>query len=109
VASQAAALVLLAMTENPAVLMTGCVLFGLSAGNLLTFPALVLQREFEPASFGTLVGLAWAINQFTYAFGPGVMGVIRDATGTYTVPLLLCAALDIGAAVLILVSRRRSI
>jgi len=109
VASQAVALVLLAMTANPAVLMTGCVVFGLSAGNLLTFPALVLQREFEPASFGTLVGLAWAINQFTYAFGPGVMGVIRDATGTYAVPLLLCAALDIGAAVLILVSRRRSI
>lgn len=108
VASQAVALLALTATANPAVLMAACVLFGLSAGNLLTLPALVIQREFEPASFGMLVGLSWAVSQFTYAFGPGVMGVVRDLTGAYTAPLLLCAALDIGAAALILVSRRRS-
>lgn len=83
-------------------------LFGLSAGNLLTLPSLVIQREFEPPAFGMLVGLSWAISQFTYAFGPGVMGAIRDLTGTYTAPLLLCAAFDFGAALLILLSRRRS-
>lgn len=102
VASQAVALLALTATTNPVALMAACVLFGLSAGNLLTLPALVIQREFEPASFGMLVGLTWAISQFTYAFGPGVMGVIRDLTGAYTAPLLLCAALDIGAAALIL-------
>ncbi len=47
-------------------------LFGLSAGNLLTLPSLIIQREFDAASFGMLVGLSWAISQFTYAFGPGV-------------------------------------
>lgn len=102
VASQAAALVALTAATNTAALMAACVLFGLSAGNLLTLPALVIQREFEPASFGMLVGLSWAISQFTYAFGPGIMGVIRDATGAYTVPLLLCAALDVAAAAVIL-------
>jgi len=55
-----------------------------------------------------LVGLSWAVSQFTYAFGPGVMGVIRDLTGAYTAPLLLCAALDIAAAALIVLSRPRS-
>jgi MFS family permease len=108
VASQAAALLVLAATASPATLMAACVLFGLSAGNLLTLPALVIQREFEAASFGMLVGLSWAISQFTYALGPGVMGLIRDLTGAYSVPLLLCAALDTGAAALILLSRRRS-
>lgn len=108
IASQAVALIALAMTTNSAALMAACVLFGLSAGNLLTLPSLLIQREFEAASFGMLVGLSWAINQFTYAFGPGVMGVIRDLTGAYTLPLLLCAALDIAAAALILLSRRRS-
>ena len=108
VASQAVALLVLAATTNPAALMAACVLYGLSAGNLLTLPALVIQREFEPASFGMLVGLSWAISQFTYSFGPGLMGVIRDATGAYTAPLMLCAALDIAAAALILLSRRRS-
>jgi len=76
--------------------------FGLSAGNLLTLPALVIQREFEAASFAMLVGLSWAISQFTYAFGPGLLGALRDATGDYTAPLVLCAALDFAAAILIL-------
>jgi cyanate permease len=78
------------------------VVFGLSAGNLLTLPSLVIQREFDAASFGMLVGLSWAISQFTYAFGPGLLGVMRDWSGGYTVPLLTCAALDLAAAVLIL-------
>ena len=59
-------------------------LFGLSAGNLLTLPSLVIQREFDAASFGMLVGLSWAISQFTYAFGPGLLGVMRDVTGSYS-------------------------
>src|SRR5262249_46186165 len=94
VASQAVALLALTATTHPTALMAACILFGLSAGNLLTLPALVIQREFEAASFGMLVGLSWAISQFTYAFGPGVMGVLRDVTGAYTAPLLLCATLD---------------
>ena len=77
-------------------------LFGLSAGNLLTLPSLVIQREFDAASFGMLVGLSWAISQFTYAFGPGLVGVIRDVTGNYSAPLVLLAALDLAAAVLVL-------
>jgi cyanate permease len=82
--------------------------FGLSAGNLITLPSLVIQREFEAASFGMLVGLSWATSQFIYSFGPGVLGVIRDATGSYTGPLMLCAALDFAAAAVILLSRPRS-
>jgi predicted MFS family arabinose efflux permease len=102
VGSQAAALLAMAATENTVALVAACIVFGLSAGNLLTLPALVIQREFEAASFGVLVALSWAISQFTYAFGPGLLGVIRDATGHYTAPLMICAALDIAAAALVL-------
>ena len=109
VASQAAALLTLTATNNPSALIAACVLFGLSAGNLLTLPALVIQREFEAASFAVLVGLSWAIFQFTYAFGPGLVGVIRDATGTYTAPLILLAALDLAAAALVLLRPRKLI
>jgi MFS family permease len=100
--SQAAALLAMAATSNTPALLLACVVFGLSAGNLLTLPALVIQREFGAASFGMLVGLSWAISQFTYAFGPGLLGVMRDWTGSYTLPLVTCAALDFAAAVLIL-------
>jgi predicted MFS family arabinose efflux permease len=109
IASQALALIAFTITTNSAALMAACMVFGLSAGNLLSLPTLVIQREFEAASFGMLVGLSWAISQFTYAFGPGVMGVIRDMTGAYTAPILLCAALDVAAAATILLSRPRSI
>jgi MFS family permease len=102
VASQAVALLAIAATSNTTALFAGCVLFGLSAGNLLTLPALIVQRDFEAASFGLIVALAWAINQFTYAFGPGLVGILRDVTGSYVAPLVLLAALDIAAAVLIL-------
>jgi MFS family permease len=102
VASQAVALLAIAATSNIPALFACCVLFGLSAGNLLTLPALIIQREFDAASFGVLVALAWAINQFTYAFGPGLVGILRDVTGSYAAPLVLLAALDIAAAVLIL-------
>ncbi len=102
VASQAVALLALIATGNPIVLVAACVLFGLSAGNLLTLPSLLIQREFEAASFALLVGLSWAISQFTYAFGPGLVGIIRDVTGNYSAPIILLAALDLAAAALVL-------
>jgi cyanate permease len=45
-----------------------------------------------------LVGLSTAIGQFTYAFGPGLLGVVRDATGGYTAALVLCMTLQLTAA-----------
>jgi MFS family permease len=101
VLSQAAALLVITLTSDPAALFLACAVFGLSAGNLLTLPALIIQREFEAASFGMLVGLSWAICQFTYSFGPGVLGIVRDATGGYTAPLALCIALEVACAALI--------
>jgi MFS family permease len=101
-ASQATALLAIMWMPNTTSLLVACAVFGLSAGNVITLPSLVIQREFEAASFGMLVGLSWAITQFTYAFGPGVMGALRDLTGGYGAPLALCITLDIAAAVLIL-------
>ena len=63
------------------VLIAACALFGFSVGNLITLPSLIVQREFDPRSFGVLISLITAINQITYAFGPGVIGLLRDALG----------------------------
>jgi len=104
--SQAAALLAIMLATGPATLIAACVLFGFSTGNLITLPSLIIQREFEAASFGLLVGLSWAVSQFIYAFGPGLLGVARDATGDYAVPLALCMALELIAAVLVMLRRR---
>jgi len=101
-ATQAAALVVMTQTADTSTLLAACAVYGFSVGNLITFPALIIQREFDAAAFGMLVGLSTAITQFTYAFGPGLLGLIRDLTGGYTAPLLLCVALNLIAAAIVL-------
>jgi cyanate permease len=49
-----------------------------------------------------LIGLSTGISQFTYAFGPGLLGLVRDATGSYAASLALCIALNLAAAAILL-------
>jgi MFS family permease len=104
--SQAVALAIVIHSRDEMVLIAACALFGFSVGNLITLPSLIVQREFDPRSFGVLISLITAINQVTYAFGPGVIGLLRDASGDYTVPFYGCIGLELSAAVLIMVRGR---
>ena len=104
--SQAAALAALINLRNDYALIAACGVFGFSVGNLITLPSLIVQREFDPRSFGVLVSLQTAIAQVTYAFGPGVVGVLRDLSGSYTLPFYCCIALELTAAVLIMIRGR---
>jgi len=105
-ASQAVALAIIINSRNEMVLIAACGLFGFSVGNLITLPALIVQREFDPRSFGVLVSLITAINQITYAFGPGIVGLLRDASGSYALPFYGCIGLELTAAVLIMIRKR---
>jgi cyanate permease len=104
--SQAAALAIIINSRNEVALMAACAVFGFSVGNLITLPSLIVQREFDPRSFGVLISLITAINQVTYAFGPGVIGLLRDASGSYTLPFYGCIGLELTAAVLIMIRGR---
>ena len=103
VASQACGLALMLGSHGAAwPLYAGCVLFGLSVGNVITYPALIVQREFPPYAFGAVVGLSAAVGQFAFAPAPAFLGLIHDLSGSYTPVLILCMALQICAAVLVL-------
>ena len=104
--SQAVALAIIINLRNDIALIAACALFGFSVGNLITLPSLIVQREFDPRSFGVLISLITAINQVTYAFGPGVIGLLRDASGSYTLPFYGCIGVELLAAVLIMVRGR---
>ena len=104
--SQAIALVVVINVHNDVVMITACGLFGFSVGNLITLPSLIVQREFDPRAFGVLVSLITAINQITYAFGPGVIGLLHDLSGGYTLPFYGCICLELIAAVVIMVRGR---
>lgn len=99
---QIAGLALLAWAPSGSVVYAGCALFGLGVGNLTTLPGLVLAAEWPRDHFGHLVGLVVGINQFTFAFGPSLVGVVRDVTGGYPAALGVCATLQALAAVMIL-------
>jgi predicted MFS family arabinose efflux permease len=100
--SQAVALSIIINSRNDVVLIGCCALFGFSVGNLITLPSLIVQREFDPRSFGVLISLITAINQVTYALGPGIVGLLRDASGSYSLPFYGCIGLELIAAVLIM-------
>ena len=97
---QIAGLGLLAWAPSVPVVYAGCALFGLGVGNLTTLPGLILAVEWPRERFSALVGLVVAINQFTFAFGPSLVGVLRDWAGTYGPALGVCAALQAMAAVI---------
>jgi len=99
---QLAGLGLLAREPSPASVYAGCALFGLGVGNLTTLPGLILAVEWPRERFSVLVGLAVGINQLTFAFGPSLVGVVRDRAGTYSAALWTCALLQAISAALIL-------
>jgi cyanate permease len=101
-ASQSVALVGMTLTSDTTLLLLLCCIFGFSAGNLLTLPQITLQREFSPAAFGMLVTLASAIVTLAAAIGPGLVGIVRDATDSYAAGLLMSAGLEALAAVVVL-------
>jgi len=55
-----------------------------------------------------LFGLGVGINQFTFAFGPSLVGVLRDRAGAYEPALGACAMLEATAAAMILLGPGRS-
>jgi len=105
-ASQAVALAVVINSQSAILLIAACALFGFSVGNLITLPSLIVQREFDPRAFGVLISLITAITQVTYAFGPGVIGLLRDASGSYALPFYGCIGLELVAAMLIMVRGR---
>ena len=105
-AVQAAALAVMLAWPSPAMLFVGSALYGLGVGNMVTFPSLIVQVEFPRESFNQVVGLVLAVNQFTFAFGPGILGWARDRWGSYDAALLICIAWELAAAAVVLLGAR---
>jgi predicted MFS family arabinose efflux permease len=103
------ALAVFAMIRWPSVpvLYLGCVIFGLGVGNMTTFPSLIVQVEYPKEHFRRVVSLVVAINQFTFAFGPALLGWARDRWGSYSIALGLCLVCEAAAAIIVLLRGKR--
>ena len=100
--TQAGALFTIAQTTGTAVLFMACAVYGFSIGNLITLPPLIIHREFEPADFGAVLGLSTAVCGIVSAFGPGIVGFVRSASGGYSAALMLCLTLQLVSAAIVL-------
>jgi MFS family permease len=89
IGAQGVALVVMATWPSPAIFVAASLVFGLGVGNLITLPPLLAREEFGQRSFGTVFGLVAAPAQVGVALGPGLMGVLHDALGSYR-PVLWC-------------------
>jgi MFS family permease len=77
-------------------------LYGLVFGSVLPTRAAVMSHYFSGALYGRLMGLQATILALATAGGPFLAGLLRDATGTYTIPWLGAAALLLLAVPVIL-------
>jgi len=107
-AIQIIGLALLAWAASAVSVYAGCALFGLGVGNLTTLPGLILAVEWPRERFSALVGLVVGINQLTFAFGPLLVGAMRDWAGSYGLALGACTALQAVAGAMILLGPGRA-
>ena len=102
---QAAGLaVMLAMPNSVVALHVGSIIVGLSVGNIVSLPPLVIQHEFAPRSFGLLVGLNATVGTLIMAVGPGLFGLAHDLSGCPS--LCLCIGVQLASSFIILCAPR---
>jgi predicted MFS family arabinose efflux permease len=99
---QVPAMAVLAVAATPPALFLGCLLFGLAVGNMTTLPGLLVQQEFTKQHFARAVSLVVAINQFSFAFGPSLLGLVEREVGGYRAALMLCLAMQTIAAAIVM-------
>ncbi len=106
-ALQAGAIALLALSPSTVTLLMGAVLFGVTIGNVLILIPMVLVEEFGVRDYPSIYSVNGLLTTVGVAAGPILVGLLRDATAGYTVPLLAATAISTVAAVTLALARTR--
>ncbi|MEV8325720.1 MFS transporter [Kitasatospora sp. NPDC056731] len=87
------------LVSAPALSVVACTLLGLGGGACLVL-ALTFQSERAGSSgeAAALAGMAQSIGYLVAAAGPLLLGILHDATGSWTLPLIVLAVLGIAMA-----------
>jgi predicted MFS family arabinose efflux permease len=98
---QAVGVLILTLASSIAALVTGCALFGLGLGNLISLPPLLAQKEFARGDVDTVVALVTAVNQAVFSLAPVILGVLRDVSSGYTLAFAIAMFAQLSAAMLV--------
>lgn len=98
---QGLAILVVVWGEGAVPFWTFVILFSIGQGGALTLAPLVLGHLFGSSALGSLMGTYWLIATAGSLVGPPLAGILRDATGTYFLVLVLFAAALFCAAFLV--------
>ncbi len=76
------------------------IVFGLAFGAATPMRAVVMSRWYSGPQYGRIMGTQWTIVATLAAAGPLIVGLLRDGTGAYAIPITLTAGVLVVAAVL---------
>ena len=76
------------------------IVFGIAFGAATPMRAVVMSRWYSGPQYGRIMGTQWTIVATLAAAGPLMVGLLRDGTGAYAIPITLTAGVLVVAAVL---------
>jgi predicted MFS family arabinose efflux permease len=98
---QAVGLAILAVAQEPAQILVGTVLFGLTMGNSLMMHPLLLAERFGTRDYGRIYSMSQLVTVVGVAGCPPLIGLLYEASGGYGMPFLAVAGLTlVGLAIL---------
>jgi MFS family permease len=101
----AVAVAIMVLADATWMMVAHFVVFGLAFGGLLPLRAVVMGRWFSGSGYGSIMGAQWSLAAIAGAAGPWLVGVGRDATGSYDGPVLVVMAALVLSAVLAILAR----
>ena len=101
--AQTAALTAMAAWPTAPVLIAASLVYGYGIGHVTTLGPVVVRREFGAAAFGATYGAAATVIQLASAFGPLLLGLLRDAFGGYRPGLAIAACVTATACMALLI------
>lgn len=101
--AQTVALAALAWWPTAPVLIASSLIYGYGIGHITTLGPVVVRREFGAKAFGATYGAAATVIQFVSAFGPALLGYLRDGFGSYGPGLAIAAATTTLASITLMV------
>jgi MFS family permease len=105
--AQTIAMLAIGLFPSGPVLIAASLLYGYAIGLVTTLSPIVIRREFGAEAFGSIYGTSATVIQFASAFGPALVGFLRDALGGYAAAFLVAGAVTaLGCACLYLGGER---
>ena len=104
---QTLALIAIAATPVAWVLVVASLAYGYGIGHVTTLGPVIVRREFGASAFGATYGSAATVIQLSSAFGPFLLGALRDYFDNYRPGLAIAATLTSAGCLVLLLGGRR--